>query len=135
MRRTPAAAPVSCVNRNSAIWPVAGTCVPPHSSSESPGTSTTRTTSPYYAVDNAIAPAPIAPLYSIPRVDVEGVLREHDFDPVFRLAKLEDLGLGRGRLVSDPLLLLLGLHGAPLAGALHYDAWGVSLFQRPRPGA
>ena len=68
MRRTPAAAPVSCVNRNSAICPVLGTCVPPHSSSDTPGTSTTRTMSPYFSVKNAIAPAAIASLYFISRV-------------------------------------------------------------------
>src|SRR6266571_6168649 len=60
--------PVSCVKRNSAIWPVAGTCVPPHSSSDTPGTSTTRTRSPYFSVKNAIAPAAIASLYFIWRV-------------------------------------------------------------------
>src|SRR2546427_816474 len=68
MRRTPAAAPVSCVKRNSPICPVVGTCVPPHSSSETPGTSTTRTMSPYFSVKNAIAPAAIASWYFICRV-------------------------------------------------------------------
>src|SRR2546425_985915 len=68
MRRTLAAAPVSWVNRNRAICPVVGTCVPPHSSRETPGTSTTRTTSPYFSVKRAIAPAAIASWYFISRV-------------------------------------------------------------------
>src|SRR5258705_4795281 len=70
MRRTPAAAPVSCVKRNSAICPVAPTCVPPQSSSDTPRTSTTRTTSPYFSPNSAIAPAATASLYAICRVSI-----------------------------------------------------------------
>ena len=59
------------------------------------------------------------------RLDVERILCEHDFDPVVRLPKLEDLGLRLRCLVADPLLLLLRLHGAPLAGVLHLHGWRV----------
>ena len=40
--------------------PVAVTCVPPHSSMLKPGTDTTRTVSPYFSPNSAIAPAAIA---------------------------------------------------------------------------
>ena len=40
--------------------PVARTCVPPHSSMLKPGTLTTRTLSPYFSPNSAIAPAAIA---------------------------------------------------------------------------
>ena len=57
MRRTPAATPVSLTILNSPISLVLRTCVPPHSSTESPGIVTTRTTSPYFSPNSAIAPA------------------------------------------------------------------------------
>ncbi len=59
-RRTPAATPLSETMRKSPICPVVRTWVPPHSSSDTPGTSTTRTTSPYFSLNSAIAPRPIA---------------------------------------------------------------------------
>ena len=40
--------------------PVARTCVPPHSSRLKPGIETTRTVSPYFSPNSAIAPAAIA---------------------------------------------------------------------------
>ena len=38
------------------MWPVWWTCVPPHSSTEYSPTSTTRTKSPYFSPNSAIAP-------------------------------------------------------------------------------
>ena len=69
MRRTPAATPVSLTIRNSPISAVLRTCVPPHSSIETPGTSTTRTTSPYFSPNSAIAPVGDAPRRTASRVD------------------------------------------------------------------
>ncbi len=40
--------------------PVARTCVPPHSSTLKPGIDTTRTWSPYFSPNSAIAPAAMA---------------------------------------------------------------------------
>jgi len=63
MRRTPAATPLSDTMRMSPISAVLRTCVPPHSSTESEGISTTRTTSPYFSPNSAIAPRATASLY------------------------------------------------------------------------
>src|ERR1051325_4298226 len=49
---------------------------------------------------------------------VERILLQHHLDAVARLAELEDVGLGPGGLIADPLLRALGLHDAPLAAAL-----------------
>ena len=62
MRRTPAATLPSETIRNGPISPVARTCVPPHSSCENPGISTTRTTSPYFSPKSAMAPSSTAVL-------------------------------------------------------------------------
>src|SRR6266704_4283014 len=56
MRRMPAAMPRSCVTLSSPIDPVLEACVPPHSSRLKPGTSITRTTSPYLSPKKARAP-------------------------------------------------------------------------------
>ena len=45
---------------NSPMSPVAATCVPPHSSMLNPGMLTTRTVSPYFSPNNAMAPDAIA---------------------------------------------------------------------------
>ena len=60
MRRTPAATPLSATMAKKPMSPVARTCVPPHSSRLKPGTLTTRTLSPYFSPNSAIAPAAIA---------------------------------------------------------------------------
>ena len=60
MRRTPEAIPDSCRILNAPMEPVRLTCVPPHNSIETPGTSTTRTTSPYFSPNMAVAPAALA---------------------------------------------------------------------------
>ena len=51
--------------RNSPISAVFRTCVPPHSSIDTSGTSTTRTTSPYFSPNSAIAPRARASAYGI----------------------------------------------------------------------
>ena len=45
---------------NGPMLPVARQCVPPQSSTENPGTVTTRTRSPYFSPNSAIAPAAMA---------------------------------------------------------------------------
>src|SRR5450830_187507 len=55
-RRIPAATPPSATILNKPISPVRDTCVPPHSSREVPMDST-RTSSPYFSPNKAIAPA------------------------------------------------------------------------------
>ncbi|CFU02720.1 Uncharacterised protein [Bordetella pertussis] len=55
MRRTPAATPPSDTTLNRPMSPVRRTCVPPHSSREKP-MSSTRTVSPYFSPNSAIAP-------------------------------------------------------------------------------
>ena len=60
MRRTPAATPLSATMTKRPMSPVARTCVPPHSSTLKPGIDTTRTRSPYFSPNSAIAPAAIA---------------------------------------------------------------------------
>ena len=60
MRRTPAATPVSWVTANRPMSPVARQWVPPHSSMLTPGTETTRTESPYFSPNRAMAPASMA---------------------------------------------------------------------------
>ena len=56
MRRTLEALEVSVVTWKSPISEVADTCVPPHSSRETPSISTIRTRSPYFSPNSAIAP-------------------------------------------------------------------------------
>ncbi len=56
-RRTPAATPLSLVIKKKPMSPVRSTWVPPHSSMEKPGTSMTRTSSPYFSPKRAIAPS------------------------------------------------------------------------------
>mmetsp|Transcript_11542 Transcript_11542/g.28252 ORF Transcript_11542/g.28252 Transcript_11542/m.28252 type:complete len:297 (-) Transcript_11542:1871-2761(-) len=60
MRRMPDAMPPSLTTLNAPISDVLPTCVPPHSSMETPGTSTTRTTSSYFSPNMAVAPAALA---------------------------------------------------------------------------
>src|SRR5439155_1191616 len=115
-------------------------CASPYISSETPGTSTTRTMSPYFSVKNAIAPAAIASRYFISRVagpplplhlaritdlptrlDVERILLQHDLDHVTRLPKPEHIGLGVRGIVAHPLLLGPGFDGTPVAAALHVN--------------
>ena len=55
-RRVPAETPCSAVSRKRPISPVEPTWVPPQNSLEKPGTSTTRTRSPYLSPKNASAP-------------------------------------------------------------------------------
>ena len=57
MRRTFDALEVSVVRWKSPISAVAATWVPPHSSRETPSTSTMRTQSPYFSPNSAIAPS------------------------------------------------------------------------------
>ena len=74
MRRTPAATPLSSTITNGPMSPVARTCVPPHSSTLKPGTDTTRTRSPYFSPNSAMAPAAMAS--SVDRTSVwTGALR------------------------------------------------------------
>ena len=75
MRRTPAATPPSATMTKQPMSPVALTCVPPHSSMLKPGTLTTRTLSPYFSPNSAIAPAAIASCVERTSV-VTGVLRQ-----------------------------------------------------------
>ena len=67
MRRTPAAIPASETILNPPISAVLLTCVPPHSSMDTPGTSTTRTTSPYFSPNIAVAPFALASAMGISR--------------------------------------------------------------------
>mmetsp|Transcript_9009 Transcript_9009/g.36794 ORF Transcript_9009/g.36794 Transcript_9009/m.36794 type:complete len:383 (-) Transcript_9009:1646-2794(-) len=60
MRRTPLATPASDTILKPPISAVVATCVPPHSSMDTPGTSTTRTVSPYFSPNMATAPAAFA---------------------------------------------------------------------------
>ena len=65
MRRTPADTPPSLTTLNNAMSPVRPTWVPPQSSTEngslmSPPMATTRTSSPYFSPNRAMAPALIA---------------------------------------------------------------------------
>jgi hypothetical protein len=60
MRRTPAEMLPSYTILHTPISPVRLTCVPPHSSRLNPGTETTRTCSPYFSPNSAIAPVAIA---------------------------------------------------------------------------
>mmetsp|Transcript_8922 Transcript_8922/g.29401 ORF Transcript_8922/g.29401 Transcript_8922/m.29401 type:complete len:213 (-) Transcript_8922:2154-2792(-) len=60
MRRIPLAMPASLKILNPPISAVLETCVPPHNSMEMPGTSTTRTTSPYFSPNIAVAPRSLA---------------------------------------------------------------------------
>ena len=56
-RRTLEALEVSVVRWKSPISAVVATCVPPHSSRETPSISTIRTMSPYFSPNSAIAPS------------------------------------------------------------------------------
>ena len=60
MRRTPAATPLSDTMRKLPAWPVWLRWVPPHSSTDSVWASspmlTTRTVSPYFSLNRAMAP-------------------------------------------------------------------------------
>mmetsp|Transcript_7332 Transcript_7332/g.18172 ORF Transcript_7332/g.18172 Transcript_7332/m.18172 type:complete len:319 (-) Transcript_7332:2074-3030(-) len=69
MRRTPAATPASATILKPPISAVFLTCVPPHSSMETPGTSTTRTTSPYFSPNIAVAPFSLASAIGISPID------------------------------------------------------------------
>jgi hypothetical protein len=60
MRRMPAATPLSLMILNTPISAVLATWVPPQSSIDTPGTSTTRTTSAYFSPNIATAPAALA---------------------------------------------------------------------------
>mmetsp|Transcript_7452 Transcript_7452/g.26223 ORF Transcript_7452/g.26223 Transcript_7452/m.26223 type:complete len:285 (-) Transcript_7452:15-869(-) len=60
MRRTPAATPPSESTLKPPTSAVFATCVPPHSSIDTPGTSTTRTVSPYFSPNIIVAPASFA---------------------------------------------------------------------------
>src|SRR6266550_1663823 len=55
------------------------------------------------------------------RLGVERILLQHHLHHVARLPEAEHIGLGLRGIVADPLLLGPGLHGAPLAAALHVD--------------
>ena len=59
IRRTPAAIALSDTILNRPICPVAFTCVPPHSSTDSPKR-ITRTESPYFSPNSIIAPISLA---------------------------------------------------------------------------
>mmetsp|Transcript_16790 Transcript_16790/g.43553 ORF Transcript_16790/g.43553 Transcript_16790/m.43553 type:complete len:247 (+) Transcript_16790:385-1125(+) len=59
-RRTPDAMPPSEMILKPPISAVLATCVPPQSSMLRPGTSTTRTVSPYFSPNMAVAPAALA---------------------------------------------------------------------------
>ena len=74
MRRTPAATPLSRSMVNKPMSPVARQWVPPHSSRLKLGMDTTRTVSPYFSPNNAIAPAAIASLVGLTSV-ITSVLR------------------------------------------------------------
>src|SRR2546427_5667519 len=65
-------------------------------------------------------PPPRAPHLSA-RLGVERILLQHPLHHVARLPEAEHIGLGLRGIVADPLLLGPGLHGAPLAAALHVD--------------
>ena len=65
IRLIPEAIPVSLIILNVPSCDVRVTWVPPHNSIETPGTSTTRTTSPYFSPNIAKAPAAIASLIGI----------------------------------------------------------------------
>ena len=60
MRRTPAATPASLTILNRPMSPVRATWVPPHSSVEKSPIFSTRTWSPYFSPNSAIAPKAIA---------------------------------------------------------------------------
>ena len=60
MRRTPAATPPSDTIVKKPMSPVARQWVPPQSSMLKPGIDTTRTRSPYFSPNSAIAPDAIA---------------------------------------------------------------------------
>ena len=57
MRRTPEATEDSLTMRNGPTFAVFSTCVPPQSSMDLPPMLTTRTTSPYFSPNSAIAPS------------------------------------------------------------------------------
>ena len=71
-RRTPAATPVSCTRTKTPTSAVLRTCVPPHNSFENSPTPTTRTVSPYFSLNSAVAPSAIASACAMIRV-VTGV--------------------------------------------------------------
>ncbi len=74
MRRTPAEMLPSYTILQTPISPVRPTCVPPHSSRLNPGTETTRTSSPYFSPNSAMAPVAMAWSSGMTRVST-GVLR------------------------------------------------------------
>ena len=78
--------------------PVARTCVPPHSSTLKPGTDTTRTRSPYFSPNSAMAPAAMAS--SVDRTSVWTARVSHDLfvDDGFDLV---DLIAGHRREVDE----------------------------------
>ena len=57
MRRAPAPTELSLRITNGPISAVERTCVPPHSSTDQPPMSTTRTMSPYFSPKSIIAPS------------------------------------------------------------------------------
>ena len=65
MRRTPAAIPASETILNRPMSPAARTWVPPHNSMLTSPTRTTRTESPYFSSNRAVAPASMASLIGI----------------------------------------------------------------------
>ena len=72
MRRTPAATELSLMIRTIPILPVADTCVPPQNSIELPNW-TTRTSSPYFSPNKAIAPSSLAFSIGRLRYSVKGI--------------------------------------------------------------
>ncbi len=107
MRRTPAATPLSLTILKSAICPVFRACVPPQSSFDTPGTFTTRTTSPYFSPKSAIAPLATAALYGFSSVTHVDVVPDRAIHAQFDLGLLGGLHRSVMREVESQTI---GLH-------------------------
>ena len=75
MRRTPAEMLPSYTILQTPMSPVRLTCVPPHNSRLNPGTETTRTFSPYFSPNSAMAPVAMASSSAMTRVSTGVFLR------------------------------------------------------------
>ena len=81
IRRTPAATPPSLTTLKTPISPVRSTCVPPHSSTEKRSVPivNTRTSSPYFSPNSAVAPASMAASMPISWVSTSELPRTWSF--------------------------------------------------------
>mmetsp|Transcript_40443 Transcript_40443/g.89848 ORF Transcript_40443/g.89848 Transcript_40443/m.89848 type:complete len:325 (-) Transcript_40443:1353-2327(-) len=100
MRLMPDAMPLSLSTLKDPISDVLRTWVPPHSSMDTPGTSTTRTTSSYFSPNMAVAPAALASSRAMTCV-LRGVASDTQMLMRRSTSDTSEGVMGRGRLKSN----------------------------------